>query len=338
MHCLAISLNYLHCLAFHSGTYILYQFLFSLQSLDQPLLEIHPSIPPVPHPHPFKNMNYFPLFVMILLVISETPLSSSNSDLYRTCSNQFKCGKVSAGFSFWGEGQRPRECGHPGLQLQCKNNETAILEIVGVRYRVLEIPQHGKRLKIAREDYEGGICPQNIQHIPNTNLDASPFVSAPDYKTIILLYGCTTFIPLWSSLGNFSCSLKGFNSSKGYIHPGVLPGPVGCSANATVLVHESFFFLPPQIITQEIVEQALKDGFEVEWKVDDEWRCSKCIKSKGYCGIDPANKTVCYCQEPNSSEPECLPLPPAPSPSARLPSNADKRGKYLMSRYYYRIE
>ncbi|GKV09715.1 hypothetical protein SLEP1_g21172 [Rubroshorea leprosula] len=303
------------------GTYIPYQFLFSLQCPDQPLLEIHPSIPPVPHPHPFKNMNYFLLFVMILSVFSETPLSSSNPDLYGPCSKEFKCGNVSAGFPFWGgEDQRPHECGHPGLQLQCEDNHAAILEIVGVPYRVLDIKKETKILKIAREDYEGGICRQNIQ---NTNLDPTLFVSAPGYVNITLLYDCPMDIP---TLKNFTCSFNGINSSKNFIHPGPFLGPMICSASASVLVHE-----PSP--TVDAIEQSLKDGFEVKWKVDDEGRCPKCLKSKGSCGIDPGNKTVCHCQEPGSSFEECpiFPLPPGASQPPQPPSNANKRGKYLMS-------
>ncbi|GKV16768.1 hypothetical protein SLEP1_g27359 [Rubroshorea leprosula] len=273
-------------------------------------------------------MNYFLLFVMILLVFSKTPLSSSNPDLYGPCSKEFKCGNVSAGFPFWAGYQRPRECGHPGLQLQCEDNDAAILEIVGVRYRVLEINQETKRLKIAREDYEGGICSRNLQ---DTTLDATLFVSAKGYVNLTLLYGCSTSIPFLPTLGNFSCRINGSNYSRGLIHPGVPTGPISCSASVTVLVHESF----RQITTVEVVEQELKDGFEVEWKVADEERCQKCISIEN-CGINDRNKTVCYCSEPNGSFEECPPFsppwPPVPSPPAQPPSKADEQGKYLMLR------
>ncbi|GLU01593.1 hypothetical protein SLE2022_188950 [Rubroshorea leprosula] len=279
-------------------------------------------------------MNCYLLFVMILLVFSKTPLSSSNPDLYGPCSNQFKCGNVVAEFPFWGGDQRPPECGHPGLQLHCENYNTAILEIAGVRYRVIKIDQETKRLKIARDDYEGGICTQRIQ---NTTLDDTLFVSAKGYVNLTLLYGCSTSIPFLPTLGNFSCRINGLNSSRGLIHPGVPTVPISCSASVTVLVYESF----PQITTVEVVEQELKDGFEVEWKVDDEGRCQKCI-SKANCGINHQNKTVCYCQEPSGSFQECPPfsppLPPTISPPAQTPSDAGTRGKHLMSRYCYRIE
>ncbi|GKU97600.1 hypothetical protein SLEP1_g10727 [Rubroshorea leprosula] len=140
------------------------------------LLEIHPLIPSAPPPHLFRNMNYFLLFVL-LLVISEYPLSSSTPDLlYRSCSNQFRCGKIVADFPFWGGEQRPHYCGYPGLELQCEN-DTAFIKIDGVRYRVLEIDPlyNPKKMRIAREDYEGGLCPQSIQ---NTTLDATLFATA----------------------------------------------------------------------------------------------------------------------------------------------------------------
>ncbi|GLU01590.1 hypothetical protein SLE2022_188920 [Rubroshorea leprosula] len=243
-------------------------------------------------------MNYFLLFVMILLVFSETPLSSSNPDLYGPCSKEFKCGNVSAGFPFWGGAQRPHECGHPGLQLQCEDNETAILEIVDVRYRVLEIPQHGKRLKIAREDYEFGLCPQNI------TLDTTLFVIAEGFENLTLSYDCP-HPHIFTA--DFSCSLNGVNPSKVCIPTPKFPCPQDCSVSATVVVPKRR--LPTGEDMWEEIEEALILGFEVEWRVDDKGYCEKCIASKGKCGINPSNGTVCHCQEPSSSEQECLPPP-----------------------------
>ncbi|GLU10761.1 hypothetical protein SLE2022_275460 [Rubroshorea leprosula] len=262
-------------------------------------------------------MNYF-LLSVFLLVFSEYPLSSSTPDLfYRSCSNQFRCGNIVADFPFWGGKQRPRECGHPGLELQCEN-DTAFIKIDGVRYRVLEIdpPYNQKKMRIAREDYEGGLCPQNIQ---NTTLDTSLFVSTPEYINVTLLYGCPSFIPIRLPFVNFNCS-NGLNSSNGIIVPGVF-GPADCLASATVLV-------PIPASMGKGIEQALKNGFEVVLKVDDK-ACQKCLDSKGKCGIDFDNQTVCYCLGSSTSLAECPPppanvpatislpaLPPPPAPAA----------------------
>ncbi|GLT41136.1 hypothetical protein SLA2020_152220 [Shorea laevis] len=293
------------------------------------LLQIHPSIPSVHPPHLFKNMNYFLLFVL-LLVISEYPLSSSAADLfYRSCSNQVRCGKIVADFPFWGGEQRPLYCGHPGLELQCEN-DTALIKTDGVRYRVLDIdpPYNHKKMRIAREDYEGGLCPQNIQ---NTTLDTTLFASSPDYRPLTLLYGCPSFIPPPDFLANFSCN-NVFNSSLGLIVPGVT-GPMNCSTSATVLV-------PISASTGKEIEQALKDGFEVELKVDDK-ACQKCLDSKGMCGVGSGNQTVCYCLGSSISLPECPPPPanvpaiislPAPPPAANKPGkrSSDREFKLIL--------
>ncbi|GKV50239.1 hypothetical protein SLEP1_g56951 [Rubroshorea leprosula] len=270
-------------------------------------------------------MNYFLLFVMILLVISEIPFSSSSPELYEICSNQFSCGNVHAGFPFWGGDRGRPECGHPRLQLHCENDNTAILEIFGVRYQVLEFNQEAKRLKIARES---GVC-------PNITLDATIFVS-PDYVNLTLLNDCPA---VHFPFEYFSCSLNGVKCRKVYLLLPGLPVPIGCSANATVMVPKPKPFPTGEDMWKEI-GQALITGFEVEWRVDDEGYCQKCIASEGKCGINPWNETetVCYCQEQSSSEQECLPLPPLPSLPARPPSNADEHGKYLMSRHSYSIE
>ncbi|GKU97601.1 hypothetical protein SLEP1_g10728 [Rubroshorea leprosula] len=268
-------------------------------------------------------MNNF-LLLVLLLVISEYPLSSSTPDLfYRGCSNQFRCGKMVVDFPFWGGKQRPRECGHPGLELQCEN-DTAFIKIDGVRYRVLDIdlPYNHKKMRIAREDYKGGLCPQNIQ---NTTLDSTLLVSSPDYRPLTLLYDCPSFIPspFPFVLANFSCH-NVFNSSNGLITLGDT-GTMNCSASATVLVPKSFS-------TGEGIKQALKDGFEVELKVDDK-ACQKCLDSKGKCGIGFDNQTVCYCLGSSTSLAECPP-PPANMPAtislpALPPAAANKSGKYL---------
>ncbi|GKU97617.1 hypothetical protein SLEP1_g10744 [Rubroshorea leprosula] len=270
-------------------------------------------------------MDYFLLFVL-LLVIFEYPLTSSTPELYyRSCSNQFRCGKIVADFPFWGGEQRPSYCGYPGLKLQCEN-DTAFIKIDGVRYRVLAIdpPYNHNKMRIAREDYEGGLCPRNIQ---NTTLDTTLFVISLGYIPLTLLYGCPSFFP-FDLLANFSCN-NVFHSSIGLIVPGVT-GPLVCSASVTVLVHIS-------ASTGKEIEQALKYGFEVELKVDDK-ACQKCLDSKGKCGIDN-NQTVCYCLGSSTSLAECPPppanvpatisLPALPPPPPPAPAAANKSGKYL---------
>ncbi|KAJ6867278.1 hypothetical protein NC652_038487 [Populus alba x Populus x berolinensis] len=237
--------------------------------------------------------------VLVLLLFIHVPSSSSNDDLFTACSKKFECGGVSAGFPFWGN-DRPPACGVPELELRCENNDIAKMNISQVAYRVLEINQDDRILRIAREDSFAGLCPPQFM---NSTFNPNVFESdIEDYKNLTIFYGCKDAPPTIPGRIPFTCKINEVNDEGGYIQLEGDTGPGEC--NRSVLVPVSITDWPP-IWNLQALEELLKKGFEVRLKVDRE-ACLECFTSSGACGIDYAtNQTTCYCPNQSSGSKTC---------------------------------
>ena len=172
-------------------------------------------------------------------------------------------------------------CGNPSLFLSCKANITFI-EINNVKYCVLGVNTATKSLKIARADFNGGVC--SLNHV-NTTLDSNLFVYRPGYGNITFVYGCRSH-----RTGMFTCP----GSGDGVIVMGA-QGPDTCNVSVVVPILQTNNTGNIGNLTK--MEEAIKEGFEVNWKVDNE-SCSVCIQSKGICGYDViTNQSTCYCED-----------------------------------------
>ncbi|XP_057949913.1 LEAF RUST 10 DISEASE-RESISTANCE LOCUS RECEPTOR-LIKE PROTEIN KINASE-like 1.2 [Malania oleifera] len=145
--------------------------------------------------------SFLSLFSIIeLLALIRIPLCLCyNDELYSHCEKNFSCGDSikDVGYPFWGDGQRPRECGLPRFELVCdeSRNITTML-IMGVKYRVIKLGH--PTLKIAREDVlemGEGSCPT---YLKDSILDLQHFDYYPyhdEYRNITLLYNCPVAPP-----------------------------------------------------------------------------------------------------------------------------------------------
>ncbi|KAJ6371038.1 hypothetical protein OIU77_001530 [Salix suchowensis] len=237
------------------------------------------------------------VFVILLLLFVQVPSSVSNSSLFTDCSNQFVCGDISTGFPFWGSG-RPSACGIPELELKCENNITR-MNIDQVAYRVLEIKPEIESLRIAREDYLAGLCPPQFA---NSTFNPKVFDPVIGYTNLTFIYGCVVTpivgIPL---PGLFTCKINDTDGQNGYIQGGAA-GPGDCYGSVFVPVP---FTNSPLIWNVTDLEELLKEGFEVRWKVDSA-ACEECNRSSGVCGINNVtNQTTCYCPDQSSGSKTC---------------------------------
>ncbi|KAJ0043380.1 hypothetical protein Pint_18739 [Pistacia integerrima] len=214
------------------------------------------------------------------------------------------CGKFIAGYPFWG-GDRPGFCGHKDLELYCKD-DTTFMRINHVEYRVLNINESAQVLKIARQDYLSGFCPPD--GLVNTTFESTLFEYSPRYEKFTLRYG----VPR----GQIFCSIeemeKNFNYTDGLIST-LESGFMNFSVTVPVLKT----FLEKANRSLSVVEEALKQGFEVEWKVNDMAFCDQCNQSNGSCGYDNFKKhTTCNC-------------PPFQEACPTSPIGQPPQGKYL---------
>ncbi|KAG6742010.1 hypothetical protein POTOM_055292 [Populus tomentosa] len=223
-------------------------------------------------------------FVLVLLLFIQVPSSSSNDDLFTACRKKFECGRVSAGFPFWGNDRSPA-CGVPELEL-----------------------------RIAREDYMVGLCSPQFM---NSTFSPKVFEHVEGYKNLTFIYGCKDAPPTIPGRIPFICKRNEVNDQGGYIQEGDT-GPGEC--NRSVLVPVSKTDVPrPPIKDLPGWEELLRKGFEVRLKVD--WKaCLECITSSGACGIDYAtNQTTCYCPNQSSGSQTCaLPAPGKKSRNSAL--------------------
>ncbi|KAG6742013.1 hypothetical protein POTOM_055295 [Populus tomentosa] len=252
-------------------------------------------------------------FVLVLLLFIHVPSSLGNDDLFTACSKKFECGRVSAGFPFWGNDRSPA-CGLPELELRCEDN-IAKMNISQVAYRVLEINWEMGTLRIAREDSLVGLmCSPQFM---NSTFNPKVFEYVEGYKNLTFIYGCKDAPPTIPGRIPFICKINEVNDQGGYIQEGDT-GPGEC--NRSVLVPVSITDLPrPPIWNLQALEELMRKGFEVRLKVDRE-ACLECFTTSGACGIDCAtNQTTCYCPNQSSGSKTCaiLPAPAAPGKKSR---------------------
>ncbi|KAG6743132.1 hypothetical protein POTOM_054078 [Populus tomentosa] len=251
------------------------------------------------------------VFVIVLLLFVQVPSSVSNSTLFNDCSNKFVCGNISADFPFWGTG-RPLACGIPELEIKCEDN-IAKMNIDQVAYRVLDINQDDRILRIAREDYLVGLCPPQFV---NSTFNPKVFESVAGYTNLTFIYGCVAAPIAMPVPGLFTCKINAVNYQSGYIQGGAT-GPGDCYGSVFVPVSNAE--LSPVVIMRDL-EQSLKEGFEVRWKVDGE-AFRECNSSSGVCGIDSVtNQTTCYCPDQSSGSRTCAPPGSTPNADPAIPA------------------
>ncbi|KAK9197120.1 hypothetical protein WN943_005254 [Citrus x changshan-huyou] len=228
------------------------------------------------------------LCFLSVLVVDKIQPSLANPELAKLCSLPFGCGKINAGFPFWGGG-RPELCGHPIFELKCEN-ETPTMKLADVTYRVLNVNTKEKVIKLARQEYFEGLCPQS-----NTIIDASLFDISDGYEMFNLIYSC----PMFSR--SFTCNMKDVNNYlDGFVQfTGGIQFRPDCNTTVTVAFSKALLAAKRG---KWVLQKALEEGFEMKWKLFG------CEESCSSCGFDFFNhKGICYCSggQLNSSSSGC---------------------------------
>ncbi|KAL9427654.1 hypothetical protein AB3S75_029775 [Citrus x aurantiifolia] len=217
---------------------------------------------------PSPNLLSLLCFLYVIVVEIHPSLTDSYS-LRRSCSLPFRCGKITASYPFSG-GEREYTCGHPSLNLNCEN-DTATLVLGEVKYRVLNIDQKEQLLRIAKQVYFDGFCPQR-----NFTIDSTLFTHADGYKMLTLISGCPTMS------GNSVCYINGLNYANGFMQT----GSPDCNFSVTIPVAETLLSAAKGSLAG--LKEALETGFELKWKLNSSCKnCSSCsyqvLSNKGIC-------------------------------------------------------
>ncbi|XP_059639765.1 LEAF RUST 10 DISEASE-RESISTANCE LOCUS RECEPTOR-LIKE PROTEIN KINASE-like 2.4 [Cornus florida] len=238
-----------------------------------------------------------PLLFCIFLILFNIPLSS-NDDTYQwytSCGSLFNCGMLTPVDYPFRVSDQPANCGYPGLEIECDDGKPNIV-IMNVKYHILGIKQNAKVLEITRDDFMDDTC---VDKFVNTTLDSTLFEYASGYENVTFLYGCPpSDVPI---PGQFTCPIDGVANTNGYVTVGA-QGPGPCHASVVVPIPSRFI---RDVVNLTRLNQVIRDGFEVKWKVDDT-TCSECRSSNGRCGYDLVlNQFSCFCPNQSSGSKTC---------------------------------
>lgn len=238
-----------------------------------------------------RNPSLFPSLLSIFLLI-QLPRASSNysEEFYQTCGRPFSCGHItSVGYPFWAANDPPY-CGYPGLALTCNEDNIPRIKIKNMNYQILDIYPTTQTIRISREDVMKTNCPTDLI---NNTLDYTLFDYVSTSINLTFFYGC----PSISGQNFLSC--KSINNGNGVL---VLPGEMGpgqCNASVIYPVAEMGTAVIGEMVNYSGLDQILRQGFDVRWKVDGLKACSDCSMSGGRCGYDMGiNRTTCFCPFP----------------------------------------
>lgn len=224
---------------------------------------------------------------------------AADDALYRNCTRLFSCGEQIRGidYPFWG-GDRPPECGVSRLKLQCDGDNSTTIEIAGERFRVLRVSLSSNSMKIVRSDLFGDICSE-------IRYGASPSVGqysdgdlrlrySPEVRYLSLLYNCPDLrIPKRFQL---NCTNRTYAVSESFV-AFKFPNGTTCEFNISVPVLDAALqdFKRNATAPTEVV----REGFEVEYRMNGTTSCDTCQKSDGLCwsGTNSSQFSTCLCAD-----------------------------------------
>ncbi|KAK6128487.1 hypothetical protein DH2020_037771 [Rehmannia glutinosa] len=262
------------------------------------------------------------LLIAILTAALLTAAYSQPATTYPDCDRTFSCGDISnVTFPFTG-GDRPSYCGLPEFALTCRDDAIAELTHDSLAYRVLQVDQTRRTLILSRSDLYDNSCTSDFS---NTTLNNSTIFSygGAQNEALTLFYGCNTSGMSIRPYNLFSCNSSGLDFTDAYYLLGPVPNDpilriIYCSTNIGVPVLAA---AGNRLSALQIsLEEALNEGFLVNYSVPNEELCSQCNMLGGQCGFDSVlGQPICICGD------RPCPLPPGPGPASPAPSEAGKK-------------
>ncbi|XP_057806158.1 LEAF RUST 10 DISEASE-RESISTANCE LOCUS RECEPTOR-LIKE PROTEIN KINASE-like 1.4 isoform X1 [Salvia miltiorrhiza] len=263
----------------------------------------------------------------LLLILAAALFAAAHcqSDTYANCDRTFSCGSITnITFPFHG-GDRPPYCGLPDFALACRDGNTTELAHTSAAYRVLRLNQTEKSLVLAHSDLYSNTCPSDFRNITL----GSPYFyyNLTQNEELTMFYGCNT--SRLSSAGNnaselsitrdnrIRCNSTDLNYTGAFYWIGPVPSdPILSIISCNISVRMPMLRAAGDLLTNSTINlgEALMEGFDVSYSVQDESLCSECNRMSGQCGFSAeTDKLICICGDKLC--PFALTPPPAPTPS-----------------------
>ncbi|KAK4426880.1 LEAF RUST 10 DISEASE-RESISTANCE LOCUS RECEPTOR-LIKE PROTEIN KINASE-like 2.4 [Sesamum alatum] len=241
----------------------------------------------------------FQILILLLIFITCDKLLASDQDAqYLDCTRLFSCGPTvrDIGYPFWG-GDRPQECGLPGLQLQCPRDNYTTIDIGGRAFLVLSINNVNNSMKVVQIDLLNDFCPDRYEVWLDENLDGRLMRYTPDVERLTLFYACPPLnVPVgWS---NFTCTVNGTDRLGYVVHESQSGVVTGCELNVTIPVLRSALNELRRNGTRTTLGDVVNQGFGVEYEMDGT-ACAACERSSGLCWsrTNSADQPTCLCRD-----------------------------------------
>jgi hypothetical protein len=248
------------------------------------------------------------IIILSFLTILPPSYCVGDEQPFVVCNRPYNCGSlINIPYPFWGD-SRPEYCGHYGYNLSCRNNEYPVLRFEALEFRVLNISTANRTFTIARLDLWDGPCPPPSVLFQTTTLNDT-FDYASTVQNITLLYDCPPQDNKPAAPNRFNRSQFGVSDGKinAYI---VDEFPLGinlsqlveeCNHNIKVPILRSsgrVLLEDPQGGAPEVVlQQAMNQGFDVEFNDALASLCRPCEASDGVCRSNAMQLFVCYCRD-----------------------------------------
>ncbi|KAL1536934.1 non-specific serine/threonine protein kinase [Salvia divinorum] len=235
------------------------------------------------------NGGCLPLILLAVFGIPSCVVSQPSQ--FETCRQPFRCGG-DISYPFYG-GDRPVWCGAVGYEMSCRD-DVPLINTSSLTYRVLDIDDRARTLRVARDDLWSGLCAQTPQ-LRNTTIETTlfNFYQPSNDQNISLIYGCTA-PPLPTLPPNqFECSSS---AAFFFIRAVALTSSITCAGpEVTVRVTESAATGLESNPSIGLLQTSLQGGFSIQWSVDNQ-NCQRCSGSGGACGSNVTSGSfVCYC-------------------------------------------
>jgi hypothetical protein len=252
-----------------------------------------------------------PLLLLLLALVfaASGGAPSSGAQSYNTsvCLQNHRCGRVDISYPFYLHdeaavllGSDSMYCGYPGLGIQCKDGEQAVLQLGGDSYRVSKINYTDFTVSLVdQEFFNDESCPR-VDH--NVTLPQLSWLSYPDNTVdhyLLFFLNCT----LWPiNVSPISCDIfAGQTAGPSFVLPGdeVPPGAWTCRGVFKVPIR----LQPPDGPTNDSrwinggYANSLRSGFQLELnKTKKPPACAQCEISGGKCAYTrPGDFMGCLC-------------------------------------------
>ncbi|XP_031276458.1 LEAF RUST 10 DISEASE-RESISTANCE LOCUS RECEPTOR-LIKE PROTEIN KINASE-like 2.7 [Pistacia vera] len=270
---------------------------------------------------------FFKTSIVISILIVPRYVHGYNEG-YSKCSSTFNCGNFTGiGYPFWGN-NKPGYCGHPGFKLDCQGEKITI-EIMSLKYQILDINLESQLLHIARTDFlQNNICPSSFV---NSSLNASLFSYTINDGYATLLYDCDPTAKAHEEPNEFSCPINNHPRGAYFIMPTNFSSNYkparGC--NISLLMPVLAISVQRYMNLSLTVDEVIKEGFEVRW-IMEQVQCKNCINSGGKCGYNLSQKEFsCFCRDDEAYAWTCPSPQPPPFSQQHFPATppADDNGQ-----------